>query len=149
MRTERELVQLFAHRDRQLEALRGLAGGVTATYLRTARLTDGAFEAVVEGLHDPNPRIRWWCVQLLDHTPDPRAVEAIVRVLDDPVPRVRRNAAHALGCIGCKPAWDRAPPRDAVETLSRMASTDANVKVRNESARALACVTTSDSRGGA
>ena len=58
MAPETQLVQLFGSRSRQLDALRGLAGGVTATHLRTVKLTEAAFEALVNGLGDPNPRIR-------------------------------------------------------------------------------------------
>ena len=91
---EQSLVQGFGQRVSALESLRGLAGGVTTTHLRSVRLSDAAFDALVEGLADPNPRVRWWCIQVLDHVPDPRALAAVARLLDDPVPRVRRNAAR-------------------------------------------------------
>ena len=122
-----------------MRALHGLAGGVTATHLRTAVLTEAAFAAVTEGLSDPNPRIRWWCVQVLDHVPDERAITAVAGLLDDPVPRVRRNAAHALGCLACKPAWSEGLTADVVATLARIASDDPNDKVRREAAFALSC----------
>lgn len=136
---EAELVQLFGSRSRELEALRGLAGGVTATHLRTVQLTDAAFEALLDGLRDPNPRIRWWCVQVLDHVPDPRAVHAIADMLDDPVARVRRNAAHALGCVACKPELRGGLPHGVTAKLARTAAEDANQKVRGEARMALAC----------
>jgi HEAT repeat protein len=137
---EQELVQWFAARgDRTLQALAGLTGGVTATHLRTAQLTDAAFDAVTEGLGDPNPRVRWWCVQVLDHVPDPRAISAIAVLLDDPIARVRRNAAHALGCVACTPNWDGGLPDGVLESLSELAASDPNTKVRNEAVWALAC----------
>jgi HEAT repeat protein len=138
--SEQELVQLFGVRDRELDALRELAGGVTATYLRTATLSDETFAAVVEGLSDRNPRVRWWCIQVLDHVPDIRAVAAIVSALDDPVARVRRNAAHALGCPACKPGWDRALPTAGLQRLLDLAEHDPSEKVRREAAAALVCV---------
>ena len=141
MTTERELVQQFGLRGLEADALRGLAGGVTATHLRTVTLTDSAFEAVTRGVTDPNPRVRWWCIQILDHVPDPRAVRAIAGALRDAVPRVRRNAAHALGCIACKPDWDGALPEDITEELARLAAADPSEKVRHEAALALACRT--------
>jgi HEAT repeat protein len=137
--TEREMVQWFGRRDRQLDALRVLTGGVTATHLRKAQLTDAAFDAVIEGLTDPNPRIRWWCVQVLDHVPDTRSIIVIASALDDPVPRVRRNAAHALGCVACKPDWDGVVPVGVLDRLSQMATTDENDKVRREATYALVC----------
>jgi hypothetical protein len=139
MLAEREMVQLFGSKVRQAEALRGLTGGVTATHLRTVRLSDGAFDAVIEGLSDPNPRVRWWCVQVLDHVPDGRSTMAIAGALDDPVARVRRNAAHALGCLACKPGWAGTLPSEVVSKLSRTARLDPNEKVRLEAQMALSC----------
>jgi HEAT repeat protein len=135
---EQLLVQDFGRRGREVATISALAGGVTATHLRTAVLTEAAFTAVVEGLSDTNPRVRWWCVQLLDHVPDPRAIGAVARLLDDPVPRVRRNAAHALGCVACKPEWDGVLPDAVVETLTSVATGDPNAKVRAEATHALA-----------
>ena len=60
---ERELVQQLADKVRRLDAMRGLVGAVGATELRQATLTDPARLALCEGLQDPNPRIRWWCIQ--------------------------------------------------------------------------------------
>ncbi len=133
-------MQRFGVRGRELDALRGLAGGVTATHLRTATLSDKSLSAVVAGLADGNPRVRWWCIQVLDHVPDVRAVAAIVSALDDPVARVRRNAAHALGCAACKPGWDHALPAAGLQRLLDLAEHDPSEKVRHEAAAALACV---------
>src|SRR5262245_27516610 len=119
--------------------MHGLAGGITSTHLRSARLSEPAFAALVEGLRDPNPRVRWWCIQVLDHVPDPRALAAIAPLLDDPVPRVRRNAAHALGCVMCKPDWPGDLPDDVSSKLAHLASHDPNAKVRAEATHALSC----------
>jgi HEAT repeat protein len=136
---ERELVQLLARKSERMQAFRALAGGVTATELRQVKLTDDAFDAVREGLTDPDPQVRWWCIQLLDHVPDERAVVALADVLDDPVPRVRRNAAHALGCIACKPTWDGQLSSDVLHRLTNTADNDPNGKVRTEARTALSC----------
>jgi HEAT repeat protein len=138
--TEQELVQLFGLRGRELDALRELAGGVTATHLRGATLSDDGLAALVDGLSDRKPRVRWWCIQVLDHVSDVRSVSAIVSVLDDPVARVRRNAAHALGCVACKPDWDRVLSTATLDRLSALAERDPNAKVRREAAATLACV---------
>jgi HEAT repeat protein len=138
---EQQLVRLFGVKGRELDALAGLAGGVTATHLRDATVADASFDALVEGLSDRQSRVRWWCVQVLDHISDVRALSAIASVLDDPVPRVRRNAAHAIGCVACKPDWDRTLPPGVVERLSYLAEQDPNAKVRREAAVALTCVT--------
>ena len=138
---EEELVQLFGVRGRELEALRALTGGVTATHLRTAQLGDDAFAAMVSGVSDRNARVRWWCIQVLDHIPDVRAIEAIASALDDPVARVRRNAAHALGCVACKPDWNGAVSVASFERLTQVAANDPNEKVRREAAATLICLT--------
>jgi vesicle coat complex subunit len=136
---ESALVALFADPACRFGAIRSLVGGLTATELRHARPTEAAIQALIEGLSDPNPQIRWWCVQLLDHLPDDRSVEALVPVLDDPVPRVRRNAAHALGCIACKPNWSGELPNTALAKLHALAERDPNPKVRAEATLALKC----------
>jgi HEAT repeat protein len=119
--------------------MRSLVGGVTATELRDVRLTPEAFGALIEGLDDPNPKVRWWCIQLLDHVGDERVLEPLERALSDPVPRVRRNAAHALGCLACKPNMTEPLPATALDTLERLAARDSNPKVRAEAAHALRC----------
>ena len=133
-------MQLFGVKGRELDALRGLAGGVTATHLRTATLTDESFAAVSEGVSDPNARVRWWCIQVLDHVPDARALPVIAVALNDPVARVRRNAAHALGCVGCKPDWDGVLPTAVLERVNDLAAHDPSEKVRKEAAATLLCL---------
>ena len=133
------LVQALADKDRRIDAIRALVGGVTATELRTAEVTEAARDALLAGLRDPDPRVRWWCVQLVDHLPDASTLAAVVPLLDDPVPRVRRNAAHALGCLACKPGWDGVLPTEAWARLADLAQRDPNEKVRLEAARSLAC----------
>jgi HEAT repeats len=135
----RDWVRRLADNETRLAAMRALVGGVNASELRDVRLSEEALCALEEGLTDPNPRIRWWCVQLLDHVPDPRSLDALTRALSDEVPRVRRNAAHALGCVACKPDWGAALPREVVSTLAEMATNDPNEKVRHEARMTLSC----------
>jgi len=138
---EDDLVQLLGVPAQRVNAIRELVGGVGATELRQASPLRQAMQALIDGLHDQSPQVRWWCVQLIDHLPDDRALDALVPVLDDPVPRVRRNAAHALGCVACKPTWDGTLAESVIEKLVEMADHDANAKVRQEARRSLACVT--------
>jgi vesicle coat complex subunit len=136
---ERELVQRLAVKTERIDTIRALAGGVGATELRRAVLSDEAVAALCEGSADPNPQVRWWSIQLLDHVPDERALVAFAAALEDPVPRVRRNAAHALGCIACKPDWDGQLPADVLDRLASMAANDPNTKVRAEALASLSC----------
>ena len=50
---------MLGSREHELEALRELAGGVTATHLRATPLRPEVFDAVVEGLADARSRVRW------------------------------------------------------------------------------------------
>ena len=97
-----ELVNLFADKHQRNSAISALIGGLTASELRRVRLTDKAFEALVKGLEHPNPKVRWWCLQIFDHVADERCVPHIIKALDDPIPRVARHAQHALECEICK-----------------------------------------------
>src|SRR4051812_41216076 len=137
--TAQEWVEVLRYPDRRLDAIHALAGGVTATALRQAQLSDETFRAIAAGTAHQHPQVRWWCIQILDHVPDTRAVAAIAARLDDSVPRVRRNAAHALGCFACKPGWDRTLPGGIVQRLQALADGDPNAKVRDEARRALIC----------
>jgi HEAT repeat protein len=136
--TADDLVQELAT-SRRLDAIRALVGGVNARELRAVVVDAEVFDAIVAGLRDPNPKIRWWCLQLLDHVDDERAIAAIAECLDDPVPRVRRNAAHALGCAACKPGWDGTLPDGVAARLLEMATSDENAKVRATAAQTMTC----------
>ena len=133
-------VQQFAHKHERLDALRELQGAVTATEMRAmGPLPDDTIDALITGLGDPHPQVRYWCAAVLDHATNERAVLAVVPLLDDPVDRVRRMAVHALGCVACKPAGSAELPDDLMERLAGMAETDPNAKVRREAHFTLAC----------
>jgi hypothetical protein len=97
-----DLVDLLAYKGHRLQAIRALVGGLTATGVRRVRLTDEARAALIVGSDHANPKVRWWCLQLMDHVGDEPCFEHILRALDDPVPRVRVMALHALECERCK-----------------------------------------------
>ena len=140
MTPEVALVERLASKTDRMAAMRALIGGVNARELRSAQVTDAAFDALLGGLAHPNPQVRWWSIQLLDHCPDARAIDAIGPLLDDPVPRVRRNAVHAVTCRVCKPAWSATLPATVGERLAVLAASDANDEVRAEATAALATV---------
>jgi hypothetical protein len=136
---EQRAVQQLALSATRNAAITTLAGGVTATSLRDGTLTPAAIDALLSGLKHGDSRVRWWCIQILDHVADPSTLMAIAPLLEDPVPRVRRNAAHALGCVPCKPGWSGALPDHVRSRLTEMADHDVNGKVRTEAVRTLAC----------
>jgi hypothetical protein len=117
MASDDELVGWFATRGREVEALRALTGGITATHMRRTPITEEALAAAVRGLNHPSPRVRWWCVQVIDHATDSRAVTAISALLEDDVPRVRRAAAHALGCVSSSQSGTAPYPRGSRQSL--------------------------------
>ena len=133
------LVALGEKRGDQVALITGLLGAASSRDLKDVVVADDVFDALVVGLQHHDSRVRWWSVQLLDHCPDPRAIVAIAPLLHDPVPRVRRNAAHALGCVLCKPGWDGVLPDGALDELMRMADRDDNAKVRREARQSLTC----------
>lgn len=132
-----ELVEQLAQKESRLAAMKALVGGVTATELRQVHVDEEVFQALVRGTRHANPVVRWWSVELLDHCPDERAYEAVVPLFNDPVPRVRRQAAHAVGCLTCKP--EAAAPTDdlVLDGLRRLATHDPNAKVRREAATSI------------
>jgi HEAT repeat protein len=133
-----ELVQRFQSKTERNDAIRQLVGGLTATELRSIEIDDETIDALARGLADVNPVVRWWCIQVLDHVPDARAIGLIVPMLDDPVARVRRNAVHALGCQVCKPSAEMCLTPDVLDRIRALAETDPNDKVRDEARRLLA-----------
>jgi HEAT repeat protein len=138
---ERSLVALLAGKAERIGVMHALLGSANARELRAVHLANAAFDALVDGLRDDNPVVRWWSIQLLDRCADQRATEAIVLLLNDPIPRVRRNAAHAVGCVICKPEWNGELPDEAIRQLTALAGTDPNPKVRTEARMTLACRT--------
>ena len=137
-RSRDELVQQLASKRERNAAIRALVGGLTATELRSVRVDDATIGALARGLADSNPVVRWWCVQLLDHVPDQRAIDLIVPLLGDPVPRVRRVAVHTLGCAACKPTADICLSPETRARIRQLSESDPNGKVRDEASRLLA-----------
>jgi HEAT repeat protein len=130
------LVQAFADASKRNEAIVALVGAINARDLRRARVSPDARAALIAGLEHPNAKVRWWCLQLMDHLADESYLDAILSKLSDPVPKVRRHAIHTLSCGACKP--DRRRLKIRVEAdLRRVVETDPDEKVRMEARKAL------------
>lgn len=103
-----QLVDLLADKRQRLEVIRALIGGLTATELRSVKVRPEAKAALIAGLQHPNSKVRWWCVQLMDHVADESYKEPLLEVAQhDPIPKNRRHAIHALSCPVCKPNRQR------------------------------------------
>jgi HEAT repeat protein len=132
-----ELVEAFADTVRRNAAIVELVGAINANDLRCVRVSSEARAALIAGLDHPNAKVRWWCLQLMDHLADESYLEPILRKLSDPVAKVRRHAVHALSCAACKPGR-QALEVDIEAALHGLLATESDEKVRAEVRRALA-----------
>ena len=132
-----ELVAAFADTARRNAAIVELVGAINANDLRRVRVRPQAKAALIAGLEHPNAKVRWWCLQLMDHLADESYREPILSKLGDPVAKVRRHAIHALSCAACKP--NRAAlDVDIDAALRRAIAADPDERVRAEARQALA-----------
>lgn len=86
--------------------------------------TEACFRRLVEGLDDPDARVRRLSVCGLAASGDPRAVEHLITALRDPDAMVRERAAIALGRLGDQravPALREAAEREDDSPLHRAA----------------------------
>jgi len=131
-----ELIEAFADAKRRNPAIIELVGAINAGDLRRAQVSPDAKAALIAGLSHQNAKIRWWCLQLMDHLADESYLEPMLSKLSDPVAKVRRHAVHALSCAACKPNR-QALAIDIEEALRHTLETDPDVKVREEARQGL------------
>src|SRR5262245_39737273 len=125
------LIDALADVKRRNDAIVELVGAINANDLRRVQLRPEARAALVAGLNHPNAKVRWWCLQLMDHLADESYLEPILSKLSDPVAKVRRHAVHALTCGACKP--NRRTLKIEIESALRtLLETDPDEKVREE-----------------
>lgn len=88
-------------------------------------------EAAIRGLRHPNPVVRRYAADLMDHFGNDMCVPPLLELLNDPVPKVRRQAVHSLSCQRCK-----ATPLsiDYTDILIDKMLNDPNQRVRSEAA---------------
>jgi len=132
-----DLIEQFADAATRNRAIVRLVGAINASDLRRVAVGPRVKAALVAGLDHPNAKVRWWCLQLMDHLADASYLEPIAAKLTDPVAKVRRHAIHALTCAACKPDRRRLPV-DIDERLRAVAAHDPAAKVRLEAEAALA-----------
>ena len=131
-----ELIDAFADAKLRNPAIIELVGAINASDLRRVKVSPDAKAALIAGLDHRNAKVRWWCLQLMDHLADESYLEPILSKLSDPVAKVRRHAVHALSCAVCKPNR-QALAIDIAEALRRTLEADPNVKVREEARECL------------
>lgn len=125
-----QLVNLLADKNRRNAAIVALVGGITATELRKVKVSAEAKQALIAGLKHPNSKVRWWCIQLMDHIADASYVPPLLEAAQtDPTPKNRRHAIHAIVCEVCKP--NRQPLNvDVRLELATIARLDSDISVR-------------------
>src|SRR5215216_5154152 len=128
--TPSQLVDLFADKTQRNAAVTALLGALTARELRKVTVSEAAKTALIEGLKHPNSKVRWWCIQLMDHIADESYMLPLLEAAQtDPTPKNRRHAIHALVCEICKP--NRRPlDIDIRAELAEIARMDGDETVR-------------------
>jgi HEAT repeat protein len=125
-----QLVDLVADKTQRNAAIVALLGGITATELRKVKVTEAAKAALIAGLKHPNSKVRWWCIQLMDHVADESYLRPLLEVAHtDATPKNRRHAIHALTCEICKPKRGGLEI-DMRSELKVIAETDSELSVR-------------------
>jgi HEAT repeat protein len=131
-----KIIDAFADPKRRNQAILDLVGAINANDLRRVRVKPEARAALISGLDHPNAKVRWWCLQLMDHLADESYLEPILAKLSDPVAKVRRHAIHALSCGVCKP--NRQPLAVRIEAaLLQAVESDPDFRVRREAREGL------------
>lgn len=133
-----QLVDLLADKTQRNAVIVALVGGITATELRTVKVSAEAKQALIAGLKHPNSKVRWWCIQLMDHIADESYVPLLIEAAyTDPTPKNRRHAIHATTCEVCKPNRQRLNV-DVRAELIAIAQTDTDASVRETALHELA-----------
>ena len=133
-----QLVDLLADKTQRNAVTVALIGGITATELRRVNVSEVAKQALIRGLKHPNSKVRWWCIQLMDHIADESYVPSLMEAaFSDPTPKNRRHAIHAATCEICKPNRQRLNV-DVRSELAAIAQTDRDASVRAMAVQELA-----------
>jgi hypothetical protein len=102
--TAQQLVNKLWDKRIRNRVIRCLIGALSATEMKTiTEICPEVKDALFEGLQHWSPPVRWWSLQLIDHTADETMLQHVGRLLNDPVQRIRKQAEHALTCEACKP----------------------------------------------
>jgi len=127
-----QLVDLLADKSQRYEVIVALVGGITATELRKVKVSPEAKQALIDGLNHRNSKVRWWCINLMDHLADESYLPHLLNAAQtDPTPKNRRHAIHAMMCEVCKPT--RQPLQldsGLLAQIAAIAHTDGDLSVR-------------------
>jgi HEAT repeat protein len=135
-----QLVDLLADKTQRNAVIVALVGGITATELRKVKVSEASKQALIAGLKHPNSKVRWWCIQLMDHIADESYILPLLDAAQtDPTPKNRRHAIHAITCEACKPNRQKLNIDAEIRTeLATIARTDRDLSVRETALHELA-----------
>ena len=132
------LVNRFADKRLRNDAIVALVGAINARDLAKVILKPEAKKALIGGLEHESAKVRWWCLQLMDHLADESFVPFILPLLGDSVGKVRKHAVHALTCDMCKPDRCGLELSEYVRAkIAEVARSDVDERVRREASAAL------------
>jgi HEAT repeat protein len=123
------LWRALAVSKRRLEAARTVMQADRERY-------SGYVAALIDGLSDPNPRLRFEFAHALDNFGDASCIEPLRHLMRDPVPRVRWMAMHALTCHACG-SDSCADDPELLAEIALHARADESIKVRQHATIAL------------
>ena len=130
------LIEKLADKNVRNQAVIDLIGAINGNDLRNVNLSNEAKNALIQGLKHPNAKIRWWCLQYMDHLADESFIPHIIPLTKDSVGKVRKHAVHVLICDICKQG--RCGLRHNLQPLLlEIATLDSDQRVRNEAQRGL------------
>lgn len=135
-----QLVDKLWDKSQRNAVIVALVGGITSTELRQVKVRPEVRAALIAGLQHRNSKIRWWCIQLMDHLADDTYRDALLSAAQtDPTPKNRRHAIHALTCGVCKPDRCRLTIDALLQAqLEIIARTDPDESVRHVALQELA-----------
>ncbi|MCA9985366.1 MAG: HEAT repeat domain-containing protein [Anaerolineales bacterium] len=133
-----ELVSQLAFKQQRNDAIYRLIGAINARDLARVTVRPEVKGSLIQGLTHENAKVRWWCLQLMDHLADESFIPYILPLLDDPVGKVRKHAIHALTCDICKPdKCGLALNEEVRRRIEAAAQMDPDHRVRQEARRGL------------
>jgi hypothetical protein len=133
-----QLVDLLWDKTQRYDVTVALLGAINSTDLRKVKLSDEVKQALIAGLKHRNSKIRWWCIQFMDHVADESFVPALLDAAQtDPTPKNRRHAIHAITCEMCKPNRQKLKV-DVRYELGEIARLDTDIRVRETALHELA-----------
>jgi hypothetical protein len=127
---------------------RALSGPVARALKKKRPLPKAALEDVQLGaIKHPDPKMRRWCLFLLDHYANDESMAVFAEALNDGVAVVRDAALHSIACEPCKDG--ELCVTDVVPLVIDLLESDPQAELRLKAARTLLGLAARDERAQA